>query len=120
MKRLGRIFLRTLLFLSVAMLGLDPSPRGDRSTAPATRSGSGKAEFHYALSSACSPTSSTLRSLSRLTPCRHRIKTVLEDGDARGLQPVDLGPLIVPEGLNISIGSPPRMARSKALIRLRC
>jgi hypothetical protein len=120
MKRVDSMVLLALSWVLVTMLGLGPGPRIDLAARWASPSKSSKPVIHPALPSFGSPTSSSLDSLPRRSPWRHRIKTVLEDTDARGLQPVDLGPSVMPETQSLSALSKPGVARSRALIPLRC
>src|SRR5262249_39494892 len=112
MKRLGSIVLPALPCILVAMLILGFPPRVDRPTRWASRATPGKAVVDLAPSSIVATSSSSLASLPHRSPSRHRIKIVLEDTDARGLPPVDLGPVVMPEPVSISAASAPTVART--------
>jgi hypothetical protein len=120
MIRLGSIIFPALPCILVVMLVPAISPRVDRSTRWASRATPGKAVIDLAPSAIVATSSSSLASLPPRPPSRHRIKIVLEDTDARGLPPVDLGPVVMPEPVSISAASAPTVARTGALIPLRC
>ena len=120
MKSFGTNVLRALPFLLVAMLGLGASPRVAGAARPASPSVYRKVVVDRAFSSYRSPASSPLATLSRLSPWRYRLKSLLEDTDPRGLQPADIGPAVMTEPGDISVGSTRRVACSRTLVPLRC
>src|SRR6185312_409500 len=107
MKRLGLIDFRRLPFLLAAMLGLGLCPLVDSSNRPASWSNPAEAIVNLVPSAVGSSTSSSLASFARLSRWRHRLKSVPEDTDARGFQPVALGLFMMPEHADISVVSAP-------------
>jgi hypothetical protein len=120
MRRLEPTVYPARFFLLVAMLGLAPSPREDGTARPIAGRDRGLALVILSPPAVGSPTSTSFASFRRLSPWRHRLKSVLEDTDARGHQPVALGLVVMPDPADISVVYAPRAARSRVLIPLRC
>jgi hypothetical protein len=112
--------LRELLLFLVTMVCLALSPGIDRSARTTSRPIPGRSSVEDVPTSVSSPSPSPAISFSRPSHWRHRIKTVLEETDARDYQPVDLGPIVIPDDTRATIRSAPSQTRSYPLIPLRC
>lgn len=112
--------LQYLVTVLVAWVCLAPTPGVDRSARMPARSTTGRASLESVPASVSSPRSSTTTSFSRPLLWRHRIKSVLEGKDARGFEPVDLGPAVVPDRLDGLLRSAPGIHCSRPSIPLRC
>jgi len=112
--------LRYLLGFLVTWVCLATAPGFDQPARNPSRGTPARVCLESVPTSASVPASSTASSLSRPPHWRHRIKTVLEEKDARAFQPVDLGPIVIPDVLGGSLRSAPRMDHSRPSIPLRC
>ena len=112
---------RLPLFLIVALC-LSAGSSGDQSGPRSCRVNCGKVAADLISTPLVARTASPSPSLLRLTPWRYRLKSVVETSDPRSPEPVALGraPVLEPDHLILPVARSPRIARSRALVPLRC
>jgi hypothetical protein len=112
--------LQYFLSVAIALFCLAPAPGGDRSAQSPSRTTVGRAGLVSGPTAFSTPTSSTTTSVSRPSLWRHRIKSVLEEQDAPGFQPVDLGQAVIPDRQGRSLRPATGIHCSLPSIPLRC
>lgn len=112
--------LRSLLIILAAWLCLAPGLRRDRSERPDSHSVPRSVGAGLVSTWVCPDEPSPSGCFSRLAPWRHRIKSVLEKKDVRGLQPIAQGPALIPDHLHLPAQVTFGAGRSTPLISRRC
>lgn len=108
-----------LIFL-FAWVCMVPGPRCDGAGHPASRPDFGSPSVKQVAAATGSAGHSSSGLLSRLGPWRHRIKSVLEQKDARSYQPMVQGPAPIPDHVQLPAGFAWAAARPTPLISRRC